>query len=246
MKPILWHSLYEAWFNRNIKRESLCIRLLTLNWVAKVRRTWFKFWNDASLILCDQLAMIPKEHISFNSAQALTHCGLVKVFKFMLRHGCNPYHGGRYIFHSEQKDLLWDCITSDQRGLSLLCGSHFGNVWPLASNYAETMGTQKSLIVCMLMVFITEQVVAHYNSIIMGAMASQITSLTIVYSTVYLGTDQRKCQSSESLAFVRGIHRSPVNSPHKGPVTRKIFHLMTSSWINQITGNNKTRQLGIQ
>ena len=54
-------------------------------------------------------------------------------------------------------------------------------------------------------------------------MASQITSLTIVYSTVYSGVDQRKYQSSASLAFVRGIHRWPVNSPHKGPVTRKMF-----------------------
>ena len=57
----------------------------------------------------------------------------------------------------------------------------------------------------------------------MGAMASQITSLTIVYATVYSGADQRKHQSSASLAFVRGIHRSPVNSPHKWPVTRKMF-----------------------
>ena len=56
----------------------------------------------------------------------------------------------------------------------------------------------------------------------MSAMASQITSLTIVYSTVYLGADQRKHQSSASLAFVSGIHRWPVNSPHKGPVTQKI------------------------
>ena len=54
-------------------------------------------------------------------------------------------------------------------------------------------------------------------------MASQITSLTIVYSTVYSGADERKHQSSASLAFVRGIHRWPVNSPHKGPVTRKMF-----------------------
>ena len=57
----------------------------------------------------------------------------------------------------------------------------------------------------------------------MRAMASQITNLTIAYSTVYSGTDQRKIQSSASLAFVRGIHRWPVNSPHKGPVSRKIF-----------------------
>ena len=57
----------------------------------------------------------------------------------------------------------------------------------------------------------------------MGAMASQITSLTTVYSTVYSDADQRKHQSSASLAFVRGIHRGPANSPHKWPVTRKMF-----------------------
>ena len=62
----------------------------------------------------------------------------------------------------------------------------------------------------------------HYNDVIMGANASQITSLTIVYSTVYSGAVQRKHQSSVSLAFVRGIHRGPVNSPHKWPVTRKM------------------------
>ena len=62
-----------------------------------------------------------------------------------------------------------------------------------------------------------------YSDVIMGAIASQITSLTIVYSSVYSGADQRKHQSSASLAFVRGIHRRPVNSPHKGPVTRKMF-----------------------
>ena len=63
----------------------------------------------------------------------------------------------------------------------------------------------------------------HYSDVIMGMMPSQITSLIIVYSTVYLGTDQRKHQSSASLAFVWGIHRGPVNSPHKWPVTRKMF-----------------------
>ena len=63
----------------------------------------------------------------------------------------------------------------------------------------------------------------HYSDVIMGAMASQITSLTIVYSTVYSGADQRKHHSSASLAFVRGIHRWLVNSPHKWPVTRKMF-----------------------
>ena len=57
----------------------------------------------------------------------------------------------------------------------------------------------------------------------MSAMASQITNLTNVYSTVHSVAHQRKHQSSASLAFVRGIHRGPVNSPHKWPVTRKMF-----------------------
>ena len=63
----------------------------------------------------------------------------------------------------------------------------------------------------------------HYIDVIMSAMVSQLTSLTIVYSTVYSGADQREHQSSASLAFVRGIHRWPVNSPQEGPVTQKMF-----------------------
>ena len=63
----------------------------------------------------------------------------------------------------------------------------------------------------------------HYYDVIMGTMASLITSLTSVYSTVYSDADQRKHQSSASLAFVWGIHRGPVNSPHKWPVTRKML-----------------------
>ena len=63
----------------------------------------------------------------------------------------------------------------------------------------------------------------HQSSASVGAMASQITSFTIVYLTIYSGADQRKHQSSASLAFVRGIHRWQGNSPHKWPVTRKMF-----------------------
>ena len=68
------------------------------------------------------------------------------------------------------------------------------------------------------------------NDVITSAMAYQITSLTIVCFTAYSGVDQRKHQSSASLAFVRRIYRLPQYSPHKGRVTRKFFHLMTSSW----------------
>ena len=65
-------------------------------------------------------------------------------------------------------------------------------------------------------------------------MASQITSLTIVYSTVHSGADQRKHQSSASLAFARGIHRWPVNSRTKGQWRGKCFHLMTSWWVQNL------------
>ena len=69
----------------------------------------------------------------------------------------------------------------------------------------------------------------HYCDVIMGPMAFQITSLTIVYSTVYSGADQRTYQSSATLAFVRGIHRWPVNSRTNGQWRGNCFYLMTSS-----------------
>ena len=91
----------------------------------------------------------------------------------------------------------------------------------------------------------------HYSDVIMGAMASQITSLTIAYSTVYSGADQRKHQSSASSAFVQGIHWSPVNSPHKWPVTRKMFPLddvimrpMPFWLIRYLPDPNQTRWTG--
>ena len=71
----------------------------------------------------------------------------------------------------------------------------------------------------------------HYNDVIMTTMVSHITSLTVVYSTVYSDADQRKHQSSASLAFVWGIHRDRWISRTKGQLRGKSFHLMTSSWI---------------
>ena len=92
-----------------------------------------------------------------------------------------------------------------------LCHNVFIRVWPqphLASKQPRTL---------------IWSVVPAAQPWIYCKMAYQITSLTIVYSTVYLSADLRKHQSSAPLAFVRGIQRGPVNSPHKGPVTRKMF-----------------------
>ena len=85
----------------------------------------------------------------------------------------------------------------------------------------------------------------HYNDVIMSAMAFQTTGVSIVYLTVSSGADQGEHESFASLAFVRGIHRWPANSQHKGPVTRKMFPLndviMKSTldqfmaWCRQVT-----------
>ena len=87
-----------------------------------------------------------------------------------------------------------------------------------SSNVVGTIGTQEIW-------HCEECTVQHYSDVIMSAMASQIASLTIVCSTVYSSAVQRKHQIPASLAFVRGIHRWPVNSPHKEPVTRNLFSI---------------------
>ena len=75
----------------------------------------------------------------------------------------------------------------------------------------------------------------HYNDVIMTTMTSQIASLTVVYSTVYSDADQRKHQSSASLAFVWGIHRDRWIPRTEGQLRGKCFHLMTSSCIEKVT-----------
>ena len=88
----------------------------------------------------------------------------------------------------------------------------------------ESLNSMKSNYTTIKHVYIeSANLIEHYDDVIMGVITPLITSLTIVYSTVYSDADQRKHQSSASLAFVWGIHRGPVNSPHKWPVTRKMF-----------------------
>ena len=92
----------------------------------------------------------------------------------------------------------------------------------------------------------------HYNDGIMSAIVSQITSISIVCSTICSGAVQRKHQSSASLAFVcvcvcecvcvcggggggggGEIHRRPMESPHKGPVTQKMIYPVLWLWGGQ-------------
>ena len=89
----------------------------------------------------------------------------------------------------------------------------------------------------------------RYSDVIISVMASQITGVSSVYSTVCSSLDLRKHQSPTSLAFVRGIHRWLVNSPHKGPVTRKMFPfgavIMNAVYkVQTLTRDQITRELG--
>ena len=101
------------------------------------------------------------------------------------------------------------------------CNLYYWNKFVVLLSYIAMPTVIPSLTLSFIMVL--HRNVRHYDDVTMGAKASQITSLTIVYSTFYSGADQSKHQSSASLAFVWGIHRGPVNSPHKWPVTRKMF-----------------------
>ena len=67
------------------------------------------------------------------------------------------------------------------------------------------------------------KITKHYNDVIIRAMASQITSIAIVYSTVYSRRRPKKTSKPRVIGLCEGIHRWPVNSPHKGPVTRKML-----------------------
>ena len=79
----------------------------------------------------------------------------------------------------------------------------------------------------------------HNRGVLMSAMTSQITSASIVFLTFSWGADQRKHQSSASLAPVRGIHRWPVSPLTKGQWRGKNSHLMTSSFTVQLSKCNK-------
>ena len=121
-------------------------------------------------------------------------------------------------FEMIRLNWIWECQNSYQRSTySLRCNFRDGIDWDIQAKKCLNRVWKRSVK--------NSEREGHYGDLIMGAMASQITTHTIFYSTAYSGADQRKHQSSASLAFVRGIHRWPVNSPHphKRPVTRNMF-----------------------
>ena len=126
--------------------------------------------------------------------------------------------------HLRGRDLD-NIMTGPDHNLSFKSNLYVYKIWIMRS-YGLWNGSQSTTVVTIALIMDVLRApgghmqplchrVCHYSDVIMGAMAFQITSLTIVYSTVYSSADQRKHQSSASLAFVLGIHRWPVNSLHK-------------------------------
>ena len=130
------------------------------------------------------------------------------------------------------------------------CTEHSCFLWILALECHSKLAGPKTTLIntvsnCKRKVDLKIQIAIHYSDIIMSAMASEITRPAIVCLGAYSGADWRKRQSFASLAIARGIHRWPVNSPHKGPVTRKMFPFDDVIMWNQahVTGARQTCRL---
>ena len=136
----------------------------------------------------------------------LITCIILKKLSFATING-NEFRYRLFVYYFDESELLWMCVST---------------------NAARHVKPPKQTKICCSPPWI--QAKWHYDDVRMGAIASQITSLAIVYSAFYSGVDQRKHQSSASLAFVWGIHRDRWIPRTKGQLRGKWFHLMTSSW----------------
>ena len=172
-------------------------------WTCKYLR--FLGFNSYSFIFTN-------EHVNAFNCEVLID--KKSIFKLLFCYSFITANYWKSFFNDQREELLPTQML--QYTLKSHKSAH-GNVF-LFDELQVLQLSMKTLLLTPHVVFIK-----HYSDIIMSAIASQITSITIVYSTIYSGVDQRKYHSSASLAFVREIHRWPMNSPHKGPVTRKKF-----------------------
>ena len=143
-------------------------------------------------------------------------------------HLCGEFIGPRWTPHTKASGAeLCHCndgnmahCYGNHRSLELWCFFDVSSI-KLLSEYSNGGWSETPWWSC--------DIIVQYGDVIMDAIASQITSLTIVYSIVYSDADQRKHQSSASLAFVWGIHRDRWIPHTKSQLRGKCFHLMTSS-----------------
>ena len=158
--------------------------------------------------------MLVNGALAVNTACNFDYCGkqphidlsLIGKYKFTVQRLITIYHEiGKRSFC---RYALWKC----KQVMAFLCGS-----LPL-ENLMNAIGSW-----CWPYFDVHNFIPWHCSDVILSSLASQITGVSIVYSTVCSCVDHRIRHSSASLAFMRRIHRWPVNCPHKGPVTRKMF-----------------------
>ena len=152
-----------------------------------------------------------------NVSKALLHCIHLSSPVFVQHKYCRTCFSCRYYAESFPIIVELNHVSKNQNDHSWLAPDVY---WTISKHVVSGVIAARAI---------------HYSDVIMYVIAFQITGVSSVCSTVCSGTDQRNHQSSASLAFVRGIHRWSVDSPHKGPVTRTCSHLMTSSWTSWST-----------
>ena len=172
----------------------------------------FKSASVQGLVLCRTGDTALPERMMTIFYETLRH-HLEFLQKWVASHGWNPSICTQQMSKYSATLSKWRCFKRTYLWEESLQSSLFTNclMYPCPCYYIDSLAQKGDPIV-----FCSAIDTLHWSDVIMGTMVSQITGLTIVYSTVYSGADQRKHQSSASLAFVRGIHRWPVNSQHKG------------------------------
>ena len=196
------------------------------------------YWQDFSHIMCDwwySFILTHRSRVAHICVGKVTIIGSDNGLSYGQRQAIIWINAGRLLIESfgiNFSEIVIEIYTLSFKKIHLKMLSAICRQFCLGPNVRQTVKTATAR-------------KAHYDDVIMTTLASQITSLAIVYSIVYSDADQRKHQSSASLAFVRGIHRGPVNSPHKWPVTRKMFPFddvimiwiqinCTSSWMTNL------------
>ena len=132
---------------------------------------------------------------------------------------CNRWHGsGLFWMNSNQSCGLVNATGNIQEG-----------------NFRRTQPTNlRCRAVCNIVIYLTAMIcyrLHHYNDVIMCAMASQITSFTIIYSTVYAGADKKNIKAPRHWPLCEEFTGDRWIPRTKGQWHRKCFHLMTSSWF---------------
>ena len=233
-------TLFQSWsIPRQHRMSSVCHKLgnkyhFLLTWLSlqELRKRLIPkyYWNYPSLYSVDLL--IHWGRVTHICASELTIIGSDNGLSPGWRQAIMWTNAGMLLIRPPRNKLQKNFIRNSY---NFIQENLFENVvwkmaaifsWPQCFKKQQQKPVKKSDKICLHVSALIQCDIAiwwvHYTDVIMGTIASQITSLTIVYSAVNSDADQRKHQSSTSLAFLWGIHWGPVNSLHKWPVTRKM------------------------